>query len=74
MRLKTKLRWSSYLLDPQVRLQLVAKTSIPNIFDNFSDVFLYSPSLSESLRTGIEKEQNYKIEPVYKRLWRLEKQ
>lgn len=53
----------SYLLDPQVRLQLVAAPHIPKIADGFSDVFLYRPSLS--LRSEITQKQGYKIEPAY---------
>lgn len=63
----------SYLLNPQVQLQLVVEPNIPQIPDGFSDVFLFSPS--EALRQGIEKEQAYRAELVFQRdnfwLWKL---
>ena len=62
----------SHLLKPDVNLQLVVEPNIPKIADNFGNVFLYRPS--ERLRQGIEQEQNFKIEPVYKDwLWKLRK-
>jgi uncharacterized membrane protein len=62
----------SYLLDPKVRLQLVVEPNIPNISKDFTDVFLFAPS--KTLQDRLEKEYNYKIEPVYQpgRLWHLE--
>ncbi len=62
----------SHLLKPEVNLQLVVEPNIPKIPDNFGNRFLYRPS--ERLRLGIEQEQNFKIEPVYKDwLWKLRK-
>ncbi|MFB2980920.1 hypothetical protein [Microseira sp. BLCC-F43] len=62
----------SHLLKPDVNLQLVVEGNIPKIADNFGNAFLYRPS--ERLRQGIEQEQNFKIEPVYKDwLWKIEK-
>lgn len=62
----------SHLLDPKVRFRLVVKSKVPTIPDGFSDVFLFNPS--ESLRRGLEREENYKVEPIYKsELWRLRK-
>lgn len=67
----------SYVLDPKVRFQLVVKPNVPEIPNGFSDIFLYSRS--QYLRSGLEQEGNYKIEPVRElgqfqgRLWRLEK-
>jgi uncharacterized membrane protein len=63
----------SYLLDSKVRLQLVETPNIPMIPEMFSDVFLYNPS--QTLRSRLEKEQNYKIVAAQKNdniwLWRL---
>lgn len=62
----------SYLLKPDVNLQLVVTPNIPKIPEGFSDLFLYRPS--EGLRLGIEKEQNFKIEKLYKDwLWKVGK-
>jgi uncharacterized membrane protein len=62
----------SYLLEPDVNLQLVVEPNIPQIPGEFSHVFLYRPS--EGLQLGIEKEQNFRIEKVYKDwLWKVEK-
>ncbi len=71
----------SYLLAPKVRLQLVADSHVPKIPEGFSDVFLLKPS--DTLRFGIEKEQNSKAEIAYEQkadnasdiwLWKLAKQ
>lgn len=69
-----------YLLDPRVRLQLVAKSDIPKIPNGFSDVFLYNPS--EPLRVGLEKVYNSQIKLISEKklgsvygtrsLWKLE--
>jgi hypothetical protein len=66
----------SYLLDSKVQLQLVVKPSIPKITDSTRDVFLLLPS--QELRRGLEKEQNFHLEPVYQEkaltwLWKLVK-
>ncbi len=62
----------SHLLKPDVNLQLVVEPNIPKIPDNFGNAFLYRPS--ERLRQGIEQEQSFKIEPVYKDwLWKVRK-
>jgi hypothetical protein len=68
----------TYRLDPKVKLQLVVQPNIPKIPKGFSDVFLFNPS--DTLRNGLEKEQNYRIEPLYERqqplpasLWKLRK-
>jgi uncharacterized membrane protein len=66
----------SYLLDPKVMFQFVVSKNIPKISENFSDVFLYRAS--QALRSGIEKTQNYKLEPVPTKyeivFWKLTKQ
>lgn len=63
----------SHLLDPKVRLQLVVEPNIPNIPDNFSNVFLFNPS--KNLTSGLETKYKAKMKVVYKlgRLWQLEK-
>jgi uncharacterized membrane protein len=62
----------SHLLKSDVKLQLVIELNIPKIPPSFNNVFLYRPS--EALRQGIEQEQNWKIEPVYKDwLWKIGK-
>lgn len=58
----TRLLSLSYLLEPKVQLQVLIEPNIPQIADGYSDVFLYYPS--ETLLYGIDKKQNYKIEPV----------
>jgi uncharacterized membrane protein len=55
----------TYRLDPKVKLQLVVQPNIPKIPKGFSDVFLFNPS--DTLRNGLEKEQSYRIEPLYER-------
>ena len=42
----------------------VVPLNIPKITDNFSDIFVYNHN--KSLREGLEKELDYKIEPKYK--------
>jgi len=65
----------SYLLQRKVRFQLVVTPNIPKIPPKFSDVFLYGASTT--LKSGIEKEQKYKIEPAQEKseftLWKLVK-
>ena len=69
----------SYLLEPKVRLQLMAKLNIFKIPDGFSDIFLLNPY--QELLDQLEQEKKIKIERVYtytsnvwqfqKSLWRL---
>ncbi|HBB33753.1 MAG TPA: hypothetical protein DC064_18630 [Cyanobacteria bacterium UBA9273] len=63
----------SYLLDAQVRFQLVVDPNIPQIPKGFSDVFLFYPS--PSLQQGLEQKYKVKLAPVYQagivRLWKL---
>lgn len=67
----------SYLLEPNVQLQLVFEPNTLRIPDSFSNIFLFDPFKgSRKLRFQIEKEQNYKTEPVYQGmhwLWKLAK-
>jgi uncharacterized membrane protein len=65
----------SYLLNPQVRLQVLRDPNMPQISQRFSDVFLLNPS--ETLLKGVQKERKYSIEPIYPKqllLWKLVKQ
>ncbi|MEA5601396.1 glycosyltransferase family 39 protein [Nostoc sp. UHCC 0252] len=59
-----------HLLDPKVQMQLVTEPNIPNIPDNFSNLFLYNPS--KRFRSELEKK--YILIDVFQhsRLWRLE--
>lgn len=67
----------SYLLEPKVRFQLVAKPKVFKISQGFSNVFLYKPS--EEFRRALEKEKNLKFRPIKElgkfqdKLWGLEK-
>lgn len=64
----------SYLLHQKVRLQLVVDPAIPQISERFSDVFLFGKdTYTEVLRSKIIQEKHYRIEPIYDRLWHLEK-
>jgi uncharacterized membrane protein len=61
----------SYLLDPKTKLQLVTEPKIPQIPEGFSDIFIFNPS--RSLREGLAKQQNYKIQTVQPSKLRLGK-
>ncbi len=53
----------SYLLEPKVRFQLVVEPKIPEIPDEFSDVFLFTPfGFSQAWQSELEKK--YKIKPI----------
>ncbi|MEH2114308.1 glycosyltransferase family 39 protein [Nostoc sp.] len=64
----------SYLLQSKVQFQLVKDQSIPNIPDEFTDIFLLNPS--DSWRKQIEANYKYKSNVVYGDnhylLWKLE--
>ncbi|MEH1804601.1 MAG: glycosyltransferase family 39 protein [Nostoc sp.] len=64
----------SYLLEPKVQFQLVKDRSIPNIPDEFTDIFLLNPS--DTWRKQIETNYNYKTFVVYGDknylLWKIE--
>ena len=66
----------SYLLDPEVKLQLVTVPSIAPVPSGFSDVFLCNPS--DKLLEQFKQSQKYAIEPVStlgkfkEKLWYLE--
>ena len=62
----------SYLLNPNVHFQLVSEPNIPKIPHGFSDIFVFNPSIT--LKAGLERDKNYKIEPIEPRelqLWKL---
>ncbi len=60
----------SYSLNPSVKLQLTVEPKIPNIPEDFSNIFLFNPS--KTLLNGIKQE--YKVELVQEdRLWKLTK-
>lgn len=63
----------SYFLEPNVKLVLVKKTNIPNISNEFSNVFLLDAS--DNLLKRLQKEKNYTIESVVDekraKLWKL---
>jgi hypothetical protein len=64
----------SYLLNPKVKLQLVSEPNIPKIPQEFSDIFVFNPS--KTLKSGLEKLYNYKVEPLNPselQLWQLKK-
>lgn len=59
----------SYRLDQKVRFLLLDKPALPQIPDNFSEVFLYGDSKNDNskiLENQLEQESNFKIEPIYK--------
>ncbi|NMG07201.1 glycosyltransferase family 39 protein [Brasilonema sp. UFV-L1] len=67
-------------IDPKVRFELINESNVPQIPNNFKDVFLYNPSHNyflQAVRYKLEKEQNYKIEEnIYPKklgLWKLVK-
>ncbi|MCW5313575.1 hypothetical protein GTQ43_07045 [Nostoc sp. KVJ3] len=60
-----------HLLDPKVRLQLVAEQQLPKITNGFTDIFLFKPS--DFLKTGIEKIYNSKLQQIDKALWKVTK-
>ena len=64
----------SYLVQPKVQFQLVKDRSIPNIPDEFTEIFLLNPS--DSWRKQIETNYNYKTFVVYGDnnylLWKIE--
>jgi uncharacterized membrane protein len=80
----------SYLLDPKVKLMiqprcytcnlnslLAVKPYIPQIPDEFTDVFLYKPTPSPQWSDELKKQQTYKLELIYTnpddQLWKLAK-
>jgi uncharacterized membrane protein len=62
----------SYLLSPNVKLQLVKELRNIQLSNGFNDIFLFRAS--EELQRELEQRQHYRIKPVYELgyLWRLE--
>lgn len=64
----------SYLLNPKVKFQLVSDPQIPKIPQEFSDIFIFNPSVA--LKSGIEKNYNYQVKPIEPselQFWKLKK-
>ncbi|WP_414544675.1 hypothetical protein [Nostoc sp. CCY0012] len=65
----------SYLVQPNVRFQLIGNQTVTDIPDNFSDIFLLNPS--DSKRSQIMTEHKYNMNIVYRDeyyyLWKLAK-
>jgi uncharacterized membrane protein len=62
----------SSLLEAKVQLQLFAKPTLPESYDDFSDIFIYNSS--QALKDKFETKQNYKVEvlvaePERHRVW-----
>ena len=67
----------SYMLNLNSRFQLAVNPNTPKIYQEFRNVFVYSPSLT-SRNQLLEINPNYKIEPIYPKkpriwLWKLVK-
>lgn len=66
----------THLLPPDVSFQFAVPSTVPQIPQGFRDVFLYGSS-KEELRSALEKERHYSLEPIYKDknntvlLWKL---
>ncbi len=52
----------SYLLEPKVRLLLLPQETLPNIPQQFKEVFLFNPS--PQLRLELESDRDYRLEIV----------
>lgn len=59
----------SHILEPQVRLLLVTEPNIPQIPDNFTDVFLFNPS--QELKSALANHPQYQVEQLKPTDWRL---
>lgn len=63
----------SYLLKPDVKLQLVKKPNLPNIVNGFKEMFLFDTS--ENLIQRLQQEKHYKINLISGRkkaqLWKV---
>lgn len=64
----------SHQLHPEVQLQLLKPSSVPQIPTNFNEIFLLEPS--PNLRQKIERNKQYQMVAVkkVKKLWLLKKQ
>ncbi len=59
------LMFLSHVLAPKVRLRLGNKPNVAQVYDNFSDVFLYNPfynTIPQVFLDKLESNQKYKIE------------
>ncbi|MEH2027097.1 glycosyltransferase family 39 protein [Nostoc sp.] len=63
----------SNLIDPKVQFQIVGKNQLPEITNGFSDIFLFLFEPSDSLKAGIEKVYNSKLQQVSDFLWKITK-
>jgi uncharacterized membrane protein len=65
----------SYLIPPQVKLQIVARPIIPKIPPEFDDIFLFNPSEKLRLATQDQRQSKAKIiwQDRYITLWKLKK-
>ncbi|MFN6461367.1 MAG: glycosyltransferase family 39 protein [Nostoc sp. DedVER02] len=63
----------SYLLDPKVQYQIIGKNQLPKIANGFSDIFLFLVEPSDSLKSGIEKVYNSKLQQIDQFLWKVTK-
>ncbi|MBE9127200.1 MULTISPECIES: glycosyltransferase family 39 protein [unclassified Coleofasciculus] len=61
----------SHQLEPKVRFQLVIEPNIPEIGDDFSDVFLYKPS--QNMKTELSKKYTLKNINKTNQVWRIDK-
>ena len=60
----------SYKLDPKVRFQLLAESSLTKPAAGFSDTFLFNSS--EEFRTELQQKYNLELTRVVGTLWRIE--
>jgi uncharacterized membrane protein len=63
----------AHLVDPKVRFQIVAKNQLPEITHGFTDIFLFLYEPSDSLKAGVEKVYNSKLQQVNDFLWKVRK-
>ncbi len=61
----------AHLVDPKVRFQIVNKNQLPEINNGFSDIFLFLYEPSESLKAGVEKVYNSKLQQINEYLWKV---
>lgn len=59
----------SYVLDSDVRYQIVKKTTLPELPTGFSDIYLLNPS--DQLRSGLQTKYGATSEEVVGPLWKL---
>jgi len=58
-----------HLLVHEVQFQIVSSNKLPEIPSDFTNIFLFKPS--DSLKTGIEKTYNLKLQQINKLLWKI---